>query len=113
MKAIVISGELFLVFTKGVKAQIGNRIVSISTKETQETFTYHGGTNENVPVFNFLSGVDWIDAQKKFETIELKSQPNFLSLYNQVHNAFEDQFESVSDFAYDHGCFPDNNVVKM
>jgi len=108
MKAIVVSVKEFLVDAREVRAQIGGNIVSIDTKETETTSTYHGGYNENVPAYGFLKEEDWLKASKEFGIIELESKPELLALYNKVHNAHEDQFESESDFVESHHYFPVN-----
>lgn len=106
MKAIIISAEEFLANTAGIKSQIGDEIVSINTKETCSVGRYDGGNSENVPAYNFVGGNAWLEASKKFEVIELETRPELLALYNSVHNAHEDQFESESTFTFNHGHFP-------
>ena len=104
MKAIVISTEEFLVNTvgDGRRAQISGHIVSISKTKTCSTSCYGGGSNENVPVYGFISEDIWEENSKKFQIVDLESRPDLEMLYDKVHNAFEDQFESESDFLFDH-----------
>ena len=106
MKAIVISVSEFLVNTKGIAAQIGDEIVSISTIETESVGRYSGGHNDNVPAYAFVWDQRWLEASKEFPVIELESRPDLLALFNEVGNAHEEQFESASEFTASHGCFP-------
>jgi hypothetical protein len=104
MKAIEISIDEFLVNIIGEveEAQISGYIVSISKVETHSTACYGGGSNENVPVYGFVPEEVWEENSKKFQIIDLGSRPDLKMFYEKVHNAFEDKFESESDFLFDH-----------
>ncbi len=104
MKAIEITGTEFLVNTIGeVKgAQISGFIVSISKIETCSTACFGGGFNEEVPNYGFFNEDVWEKNSKNFPIIDLDSRPDLKMLYDKVHNAHEDQFESESEFFFNH-----------
>lgn len=108
MDIIIVSTEKFLVNTEGEKGMIANEIVCISTTETQDVGTFHGGVNENIPVYSFMKKEDWDKFSKTFPIVLLESQMDLMELYNKVFNVHEDQFESTEDFVFSHGYWPIN-----
>ena len=104
MEAIEISEKEFLVNTIGEvkRAHISGFIVFIDRIETQSTCCYGGGFNENVPVYGFVDQNVWEEHSKNLPVIVLDSRPDLKMLYDTVHNAYEDEYESEADFPYDH-----------
>ncbi len=104
MKAIIDSENSFLVNTFGSKAHIGNQILKIDTQEKEPPLALT--TSGKIPVYEMLTEEDWANAAQKLPIIELASRPELEVLYNQIHNDYEDQFESREDFIFNHQTFP-------